>query len=85
MQISDRSESASRKFLPWGVVGFLLAVIAIIYGQTLGFGFLNYDDSIFVVNSPAVRAGPHPQQHSLGIYQRASRRVVSDYDAVAHA
>ncbi|HEX4145381.1 MAG TPA: tetratricopeptide repeat protein [Pirellulales bacterium] len=57
MQSSDRSESGSRRLLSWYVVGFLLAVVAIIYGQTVGFDFLSYDDSLFVVERPEVRAG----------------------------
>ena len=43
--------------LCWGVVGFLLVAIALIYGQTLWFSFLNYDDNVYVYITPEVRAG----------------------------
>ena len=40
-----------------GIVGFLLVAIALIYGQTLWFSFLNYDDNVYVYTTPEVRAG----------------------------
>jgi protein O-mannosyl-transferase len=57
MKASDRSAAGNRAFLYWGVVGFLLLGIAVVYGQTLGFGFLDYDDPLFVVDCRQVRAG----------------------------
>ena len=35
----------------------LFVVVAIIYGQTLGAGFINYDDPTYVYQNPPVRAG----------------------------
>ena len=35
----------------------LVAVVAAIYGQTLGFGFIPFDDPGYVYNNPPVRAG----------------------------
>jgi protein O-mannosyl-transferase len=46
-----------RQMLPWAVVGFLLVVIAIVYGQTLGFNFSGYDDPAYVFESRQVRGG----------------------------
>jgi protein O-mannosyl-transferase len=46
-----------RRILPWVIAGFLLVVIAVVYGQTIGFGFLNYDDNFLVYDCPQVRAG----------------------------
>jgi tetratricopeptide (TPR) repeat protein len=54
---SEPATSRFRAFLPWVVVVFLLLVSGIIYGQTLEFGFLDYDDSLFVDGSREVRAG----------------------------
>ena len=34
-----------------------MVLIAVIYGQTLRFPFLTYDDSEFVVNNPTVNVG----------------------------
>jgi protein O-mannosyl-transferase len=57
MPQSDRSTPRPGRLLPWGVSGFLLALIAVIYGQTLTFGFLTYDDAMFVHDCPMVRGG----------------------------
>ena len=35
----------------------LVAAVAIVYGQTLGFGFVGYDDSLFVAQQPHVSEG----------------------------
>ena len=50
-----RAQANSR--CAWGVCGFLLVAVGLIYGQTLGHGFLNYDDGGFVFANPHVRAG----------------------------
>ncbi len=39
------------------MAGVLVVLVALVYGQTLGFGFLNYDDDLFVTACPQVRAG----------------------------
>ena len=39
------------------IVSCLLLAIAVIYGRAIGFGFLAYDDSAFVLDNPAVRGG----------------------------
>ena len=41
----------------WGVCGFLLLAIGLIYGQTLGIQLLDYDDNVFVYENPHVTAG----------------------------
>jgi tetratricopeptide (TPR) repeat protein len=41
----------------WGVCGFLLLMIGLIYGQTLGHVLLDYDDSTFVTDNDHVTAG----------------------------
>jgi tetratricopeptide (TPR) repeat protein len=41
----------------WGVCGFLLLVVGLVYGQTLGHTLLAYDDSSFVSGNPHVTAG----------------------------
>ena len=57
MSSSERMTSRWQPYLPWLVVGFLLLAIAIVYGQTLGFGFLGYDDPAYVFDSAPVRGG----------------------------
>ena len=41
----------------WTVCGFLLVAIALVYGQTLGHAFLNFDDNTFVFNNRHVTSG----------------------------
>ena len=41
----------------WAVCASLVVGMAIVYGQTLGFGLLDYDDNLFVYQCPQVRAG----------------------------
>ncbi|HEX4146274.1 MAG TPA: tetratricopeptide repeat protein [Pirellulales bacterium] len=44
-------------YYAWGVCGFLLIAIGLIYGQTLGHILLAYDDYDFVSGNPHVAAG----------------------------
>ena len=37
--------------------GFLVLVVVVVFGQTLGFKLLSWDDSIFVQNEPRVSPG----------------------------
>ena len=50
----------------WAVCGFLLRRSALIYGQTLGHAFLNYDDNGFVFDNPHVTRRPDRRGHLLG-------------------
>ena len=57
MTPSPRLAEHAERLAPWAVVAVLVALVVAIYGQTLQFGFLSYDDRLFVVDSPAVAAG----------------------------
>ena len=57
MPASHTAKPASRRPANWAVAGCLLLVIAVIYGQTLRFGFVTYDDGLFVTACPEVQAG----------------------------
>ena len=52
----DQRPGANTSYV-WGVCGFLLLAIGLIYGQTLRFPFLNFDDNGFVFANPNVTAG----------------------------
>ena len=54
MPLSERP-AGIRRSTAWAVAGGLLVAIAAIYGQTLRFGFLDYDDALFITNSPQVK------------------------------
>ncbi len=43
--------------MAWAVCGFLLLAIALVFGQTLQFGFVNYDDGLYVYQNPTVGRG----------------------------
>ena len=44
-------------YYAWGVCGFLVVAIGLIYGQTLDHALFDYDDSLFVYANPHVTAG----------------------------
>ena len=35
----------------------LAAIVGVVFGQTLGYGFVNYDDGVYVYNNPAIISG----------------------------
>lgn len=52
-----RSCSGLERFLP-GIICFcLVAIVWIIFGQTLRQGFLNYDDNLYVYDNPRITSG----------------------------
>ncbi len=57
MPSSHPSLPPYERYLPWVIAGWLLALVTIVYGQTLWFGFMDYDDNIYVTASPPVLAG----------------------------
>ncbi len=57
MSHADRSPARDQRHLCWAVAGLLLLAIALVYGQTLAFPFLNYDDNVFVYESAPVPTG----------------------------
>jgi protein O-mannosyl-transferase len=57
MPVADPAARRDPPWAVWAVAGFLLAMIAIIYGQTLRFGFLAHDDVSFVSGNPLVSPG----------------------------
>ena len=57
MSSSEPTTFRWRQSRTWAVAGLLLLAIAVIYGQTLSFPFLNYDDNAYVYECPPVREG----------------------------
>src|SRR5690348_14188566 len=40
-----------------GVCAFLIAMVWSVFGQTLGYGFVNFDDGVYVYKNPVVASG----------------------------
>ena len=57
MPASNTARPANQRLANWAVAGCLLLAIAVIYGQTLRFNFVTYDDGLFVTACPQVQAG----------------------------
>ena len=54
---NENPPTRSDIYYVWGVCGFLLLVVGLIYGQSLGHILLGYDDGDFVYANPHVRPG----------------------------
>jgi len=57
MPLADSAARRDPPWATWAVAGFLVAMIGIIYGQTLWFGFLAHDDMSFVSGNRLVSPG----------------------------
>ena len=52
------SRTAERDvYAAWAVCGFLVLAVAMVFGQTINYDFVNYDDDIDVYENPAIRHG----------------------------
>src|SRR3954451_2620189 len=52
-----QDETKSRWALDLTIVAALLALVWLVFGQTLSFGFVNYDDPEWVSQNPHITAG----------------------------
>ncbi len=66
MNKSKRQSGANHRGIPKGVRShhitiviylFLIAINLAVFGQTLRYDFVNFDDDLYVYNAPAIRAG----------------------------
>ncbi len=48
---------AFNRYAPLAVCTFLLVAVVLAFGQTVGFGFVNYDDDAYVYENPYVQQG----------------------------
>src|SRR5580698_9711554 len=46
-----------RAYRVWAVCGFLLLLVGLVFGQTLGHEFIGFDDRVYVYENPHVTAG----------------------------
>ena len=53
----DETRPRANSYYVWGMCGFFLLAIGLIYEQTLGFTLSEYDDSTFVYGNPHVATG----------------------------
>jgi tetratricopeptide (TPR) repeat protein len=57
MRRSKTGQKRTETYYAWGVCGFLLLAVGLIYGQTLGHVLLKYDDNYFVWENSHVTPG----------------------------
>ncbi len=53
----ETPEVKDSRWLVSGVCLFLALVVWVVFGQTLGHGFVNYDDNLYVYDNPVVQKG----------------------------
>ncbi|MGD1085372.1 MAG: tetratricopeptide repeat protein, partial [Verrucomicrobiota bacterium] len=53
----SRPAGLSDRWAVFGICMFLVAVIWVVFGQTARFGFVNYDDDLYVYENPVVQQG----------------------------
>ncbi|HEU5396014.1 MAG TPA: hypothetical protein VFV81_02525, partial [Verrucomicrobiae bacterium] len=49
--------SSDQRIQPWLIAIGLMALVAAVFGQTLNFDFVNFDDGVYVYGSSAVKSG----------------------------
>ena len=59
------------------VCGFLVLAVFLVFGRTLGNGFINYDDNIYVYENPHVVRGLTAEGIALGLHQPAMQQLAS--------
>ena len=62
----------------WTVLGvciFLAAITWLVFGQTLGHEFVNYDDNNYITDNPVGTRWPEPERNWLGVYPQRERQL----------
>ena len=72
-------------FVVVGVCIFLAIIVWLVFGQTLGHEFLNYDDDAYVYQNPYVIAGAYAQRNFVGIHLCGDRPLASRDVVLTHA
>ena len=67
------------------VCGLLLLAVGLVFGQTLGHDFVNFDDHEYVYENPHVIARPDGRRHRLGLHDQSCRQLASADLALPHA
>lgn len=55
-KLSETAPKSSARDTAWICV-FLVLIVVVVFGQTAGFPFVNYDDTVYVTDNPMVKAG----------------------------
>ena len=61
------------------VCGLLLLAVWLVFGQTIDYGFVNYDDEMNLYGNPAIRQRPQRRRDSLGMDHHARKPVGADH------
>ena len=54
---SDQALDQRSRYRAWAVCGFLLLAVGLVFGQTVGHGFIDLDDADYVTKNPHVTHG----------------------------
>ena len=53
----DEQKSNDQSRLPTAICIFLVILVWLVFGQTIHFGFVNYDDDLYVYKNPVITHG----------------------------
>ena len=83
--VSGPTPQSPRPYALLAVCGLLLLAVALIFGKTLRYDFVNFDDDILVYENPMVARGLTAQGVALGLHHQRGQHVVSADLDLLHA
>jgi protein O-mannosyl-transferase len=69
----DTSRRASERPIIIGIYLFIAAITLAVFGQTTHYGFVNFDDDLYVYNTPGIKAGLSVKGISLAFISQHAR------------
>ena len=64
----SRQPHPNERWVVSGICLFLVAIVWAVFGQTVGFGFVNFDDPAYTTNNPMVEKGLSLEVPAMGIF-----------------
>jgi len=55
--MTNHPVDSNRNWMNWGICVFLAAITLAVFGRTINYGFVNYDDDVYVYANPAIQKG----------------------------
>ena len=80
-QVGNRQGGLQRRLSSHGITSGIYLILAAIslavFGQTIRYEFVNFDDDLYVYNTPAIKAGLTPKGISAAFIRRCSPLSIS--------